>query len=392
MQKNKNKINFLLTLALTAFCLFANNLRLTAQQNDGIRSAGQQFVVKNGVLQEVKPEQLVDSLFEVVADSLPELADAEDQISTDSLATDSLVVEGDLIVDFDTVGAGLTAKELRQLARRDTTVVRYSSIFRDSIPLSRMCWISMGVPGFGQLYNQQYWKIPIAYATLGASITGAVIQNKHYKTYKTQYDAMMLRNASRSELDPVQTQMIKYNTSRQLMFAAVAASYIYFICDGAVNYPGTTSNVKKATTLSTILPGAGQFYNKSYWKVPIVIGGFASLAYVIDFNSRGYNRFKLAYDLLTDGDDSTVDEFGGAYSSDFLSNYKTSYRRNRDLAIIITAGFYILNIIDAYVDAQFKQYDISDDLAMDILPMMTNLYTVQTGSTNMYGMSLNFKF
>ena len=65
------------------------------------------------------------------------------------------------------------------------------------------------------------------------------------------------------------------------------------------------SNVKKATTLACICPGAGQIYNKSYWKVPFVVGGFATLIYCIDWNNRGYQRFKKAYSLRADYDNGT---------------------------------------------------------------------------------------
>lgn len=294
----------------------------------------------------------------------------------------------------DSAGKPMSNREIKRLQRaiEDSTHVRHSAIFRDSIPISRLCLISMGVPGFGQLYNEQYWKIPIAYATLGASIAGAVVQNKHYSGYKKEYDGLIRRNASREELDPVQTKMIKYNTRRQLFFAATAISYIYFIGDAAVNYGGSTSSVKKATTLSTICPGAGQFYNRSYWKVPIVVGGFATMAYIIDFNNRGYKRFKLAYEFATDNDDSTVPEYAGRVSADDFRRLKDSYRRNRDLSIILTGAFYLLNIVDAHVDAQLKDYDVSDDLVFNIEPSMTNFYSMSTGHRNIIGMSLNFKF
>lgn len=321
------------------------------------------------------------------------------QVLVDSLNRKQMIADSIMkatVAAADSAGKPMSEKEIKRLRRKieDSTHIRHSAIFRDSIPISRMCLYSMAVPGFGQLYNEQYWKIPVAYATLGASIAGAVIQNKHYSTYKTQYDRLIRQNAPRAELDPVQTRMIQYNTRRQLLFAAAAVSYIYFIGDGAVNYPGSTSSVKKATTLSTICPGAGQFYNKSYWKVPIVLGGFATMAYIIDFNNRGYQRFKLAYDLITDGDPGTVDEFNGRYDGnpEFVRNYRNMYRRNRDLSIIMTGALYLLNIVDAHVDAQLKDYDISDDLVFNVEPTLTNFYSMRSGYNNLFGMSFNIKF
>jgi hypothetical protein len=184
----------------------------------------------------------------------------------------------------------------------------------------------------------------------------------------------------------------------QQIYASVAiAAYIYFIGDAAVNYStNEVSSVKKATTLSTICPGAGQIYNKSYWRVPIVIGGLASTIYTIDWNNRGYQRFKTAYALSVDYEknpdkypNGAPDEFRGAYSSTFLKNLKDSYRRNRDMCILLTAGVYILQIIDAHVDAHLKDFDISDDLAMNLEPYFGTT-AVMTKPT--LGVNLSVKF
>ena len=118
--------------------------------------------------------------------------------------------------------------------------------------------------------------------------------------------------------------MIRSNTRRQVYLGLTVASYIYFIGDAAVNYStNEVSDVKKATTLACIFPGAGQIYNKSYWKVPFVVGGFAAMIYCIDWNNRGYQRFKKAYRLLSDYEknpdaypDGPTDEFHGRYSAD----------------------------------------------------------------------------
>lgn len=333
------------------------------------------YKVEGGILKEVGVPQQSDTVKKVV-------------IVPDSLAKDTTKVDSLSL---------LSKREQRRLRHEltDSTFTRHSKIFRDSIPISRMCAISMIAPGFSQLYNRQAWKIPVLYGLLGTTIALGIDQNKSYSVYKKQSDYLVAHNASREELDPVQTQMIKYNTRRQLLFGAAIATYIYFIGDGAVNYDGYTTNVKKATTLSTICPGAGQFYNKSFWKVPIVLGGFATMAYIIDFNNRGYKRFQRAYNLQTDGDDSTVDEFNGRYANnpEFLSNLRNSYRRNRDLSIILTGAFYLLNIVDAHVDAHMKNYDISDDLAhVSLEPAMTNFYSMRTSTNNMMGFSLKIRF
>ena len=167
---------------------------------------------------------------------------------------------------------------------------------RDTISLSGVSWISLVAPGFGQIYNKQYWKLPILYGTVGAGLTLFFHENNTYKPLKRQYNALLENGTARTEeLDDVQSRMIRSNTRRQIYLGLTVASYLYFLGDAAVNYRYDASPVKKATTLATIFPGAGQVYNKSYWKLPFVVGGLATTIYTIDWNNRGYKRFKKAY-------------------------------------------------------------------------------------------------
>ena len=269
----------------------------------------------------------------------------------------------------------------------------------DSMGLSRVCWLSLPLPGFGQIYNKQYWKLGVLYPVVGGATTMFALEHKKYKPLKAEYDQYLVDHGylRTPELDALQTKMIRHNTRQQIYAGVAIATYIYFIGDAAYNYStNDVSNIKKATTLSTICPGAGQIYNKSYWRVPIVIGGLASTIYTIDWNNRGYQRFKTAYTLRVDYEknpekypNGSADEFRGAYSSTFLKNLKDSYRRNRDLCILLTAGVYVLNIIDAHVDAHLKDFDISDNLAMDIEPYFGTT-TVNTQPT--FGVNLSVKF
>ena len=269
----------------------------------------------------------------------------------------------------------------------------------DSMSLSKVCWLSLPLPGFGQIYNKQYWKLGVLYPVVGASIGMFVHENKQFKPIKAQYNQYLIDHGymRTPELDEIQTNLIKHNTRQQIYAGIAIASYLYFIGDAAINYTtNEVSRIKKATTLSTIFPGAGQIFNKSYWRVPIVWGGIASTIYTIDWNNRGYQRFKTAYSLKIDYEknpskypNGAPDEFRGAYSSTFLKNLKDSYRRNRDLCIILTAGVYLLNILDAHVDAHLQDYDISDDLSMNIEPYF-DYTTVNTQPV--YGLSMSLKF
>ena len=293
------------------------------------------------------------------------------------------------------------ARELGRLDENGNIIPR-EPWFSDSMSLSKVSITSAVLPGFGQIYNKQYWKLPILYGTLGTSIGLWAYYGSEYRPLKRQYDELLLGGMTRTEeLNRVQSSMISANTKRQIFMLTAAASYIYFLGDAAVKYStNEVSDVKKATTLSIICPGAGQVYNKSYWKVPIVIGGMASMVYVIDWNNRGFKRFKNAYALLTDfeqnpgkyPDGVSKDEFGGRYSSSFLKNLRDSYRRNRDLSILLTAAVYAFQAIDAHVDAHLKDFDVSDNLTVDLQPMVDYQYTQFNGTNPVFGFNLNLTF
>ena len=142
----------------------------------------------------------------------------------------------------------------------------------------------------------------------------------------------------------------------------------------------------KAVWLGTILPGAGQIYNRSYWKLPIVYGAFMGCAYGISWFNGKYTDYKNAYrDIVTDPNYSETDPtktyvailpngysistMGGKASyTTTLQNAQNNYRRYRDLMIVATIAVYALSLIDAYVDAQLFDFDISTDLSMGISP------------------------
>ncbi len=353
-----------------------------------------------------------------------------DSLSVDSLKVDSLIVDslqmdslrreaplGDSLV-LDSLSSktstrrdSLDAKP-RPLALKDNTKLGPDGepkirkpLFSDSMSISKMGWISAALPGYGLIYNKDYWKLPIGYSALGGSIALYLNENKTYKPLKSEFDEMLTQSMFRSdELDDLQAEMIRSNTRRQLYLGAAIGSYVYMLTDAVINYStNDVSDVKKATTLAMVCPGAGQIYNGSYWKLPFVVGGFASVIYTIDWNNRGYTRFKTAYALKsaydTDPDsypNGSPDEFNGKYQASLLQSYRDSYRRNRDLCIIFAVGVYILQIVDAHVDAHLKDFDVSNDLTMDISPLInssSSYLASQSGSSSgVYGFSLNINF
>jgi len=123
-------------------------------------------------------------------------------------------------------------------------------------------------------------------------------------------------------------------------------------------------NPQKAALMSALLPGLGQIYNKRVWKVPIVYAGFGTLAFFIHYNQKGYLLWKQAYIDFPNYDL----EYDFPLTIDQIDRTKNSYKRYRDLSIIGTAGFYLLQIIDATVDAYLFNWDISEDLSLRIEP------------------------
>ncbi len=326
----------------------------------------------------------------------------------------------DLLPAADSLTSGIAdtlrsaADSLRSL-ETDSTLLsrrerRRGKLFSDSMSISKVCWTAAVLPGYGQIYNKQYWKLPILYGTLGTSIALFAHESKVYKPLRREYNAIVANSTSRTpELDALQGRMIRSNTRRQIYLLTAIGSYLYFIGDAAVKYStNDVSDVKKATTLACICPGAGQIYNRSYWKVPFVVGGFAAMAFCIDWNNRGFQRFRTAYHLRVDYDNKlkewqengqqgerpvASDEFNGRYQASFLKNLKDNYRRNRDLCIIITAGLYILQVVDAHVDAHLKDYDISDDLSLNLEPAIACPYIPAAGGNRpVYGLNLVLNF
>ena len=127
---------------------------------------------------------------------------------------------------------------------------------------------------------------------------------------------------------------------------------------------------RKAAILSSTLPGLGQIYNKKYWKVPIIYAGLLTSAYYINDNNIQYKRYKDAYLKRLDNNPDN-DDFVGEYSSGDLLILKDFYRRNREISILCFVGTYIINVLDASVDAHLFDYDISEDISLQITPTST---------------------
>lgn len=151
----------------------------------------------------------------------------------------------------------------------------------------------------------------------------------------------------------------------------------------------------KAAFYSAILPGLGQAYNKKYWKIPIVYGAIGTGIYFYIDNNKSYNRFRDAFKRRLAGftdDEFYFDSQGNRLTTPRLSTERLQdaqqlFRRNKEISLLVTLGFYALNIIDANVDAHLLQYNVDENLSLSPHYKLNEF----DASSNV-GLTLNFKF
>jgi hypothetical protein len=141
---------------------------------------------------------------------------------------------------------------------------------------------------------------------------------------------------------------------------------------------------KRAMWMALVLPGAGQIYNRKYWKLPIIYGGFVGCAYAITWNNQMYHDYSQAYLDIMDDDPNTqsynqflhlgatIDESNIERYKEIFRKRKDKYRRWRDMGVFVMIGVYAFSVIDAYVDASLSEFDISDDLTLRVEPTVLN--------------------
>lgn len=150
------------------------------------------------------------------------------------------------------------------------------------------------------------------------------------------------------------------------------------------NWATWRPNAKRAMWLAIVLPGAGQIYNRKYWKIPIVYGGFVGCAYAMRWNNQMFRDYSQAYMDIMDDDPNTqsynqflhlgakIDESNITRYQTLFKKRKDKFRRWRDLSFFCLVGVYAISIIDAYVDASLSEFDISKDLSLRVEPTIIN--------------------
>ena len=144
-----------------------------------------------------------------------------------------------------------------------------------------------------------------------------------------------------------------------------------------------TPDPNKATWAGIVFPGGGQIYNHKYWKLPIVYGGFLGCAYALNWNNQMYSDYSQAYLDIMDDDPGTASyedflpprynvEANKDYLKRVFKNRKDNYRRQRDMSIFCFIGVYLISVVDAYVDAELSNFDITEDLTVQVRPSIVD--------------------
>ena len=247
------------------------------------------------------------------------------------------------------------------------------------------------------------YKFVLAIALLAMFATKAIAQRPH-----TMTDGTTQRAISNDTLDirPAMAAM----PDRELMDSTYRDITAAIAVPDSMQ-PGTTAKRREirirkpdpstATWIALAIPGGGQIYNRKFWKLPIVYGGFVGCMYAYNWNGQMYKDYRQAYLDIMDSDpntDSFKDFFRPGYDfeankeylKDVFKKRKDRYRRWRDLSIFSFIGVYALSVIDAYVDAQLSNFDISEDINMSIEPQIID--SRQMFGKDYYGFNCNIRF
>ena len=219
---------------------------------------------------------------------------------------------------------------------------------------------SVVMPGISQIYNRDYWKLPVIYGGIGvcAGLGGHYLHQ--YNLSKKAYDAAYAQ-------DPNTTLTVNTQAKATGTILLVGAGLIYWgsLMDGVVNYKKDIQpHPGRATLYSVLLPGLGQAYNGEYWKIPIYWGCIAGSIHFLCTNNTNYQRFKRIHNEATNPDV----EYTGPIPAETAVWYRDVYRRYRDYSIVATVAFYLLQIIDANVFAYMHDFEVSDAISMRLEP------------------------
>lgn len=297
---------------------------------------------------------------------------------------------GDTTAVSDSTDKLFSFKELfRGLAHKDT--IKIGTMFAGAVIL----------PGSAQIYNKDYWKLPIIYGGIGAFAgTGGYYLHK-YNLSKKQLDAFnadKLAYEDRYGIDyPFTAPELDMRSKNMGTWLMVGAGLVYWgsLMDGVVCFQSNRNPLPgRATLYSALLPGLGQIYNGELFKVPIYWGGLMVSVHLLCNNNRNYVRFKRIHN------EASSPGYTGSISAETAKWYRDVYRRYRDYSIVATALVYLLQVIDANVFAYMHDFEVSDDIALKVEPAVIspdNAWAINTNTSapigqNAFGVRIGFRF
>ena len=257
------------------------------------------------------------------------------------------------------------------------------------------------LPGTAQIYNRQYWKLPVVYGGIGALAgTGGYYLHQYNRTKKT-YDKYLELKAgyetSTGNPYPYDAPTLDLKAKRTGTWLLAGAGLVYWssLLDGVVNYhPDEHPHPGRATMYSALLPGLGQIYNGELFKAPIYWSCLLGSVHFLTTNNINYKRFKRIHnEVSTNGNIPGVQ-----ISAETAKWYRDVYRRYRDYSIVATALVYVLQVMDANVFAYMHDFEVTDDISMSVEPAViapNNAYAINTtpdGAGNSFGLRVGFTF
>ena len=246
---------------------------------------------------------------------------------------------------------------------------------------------SAGFIGGQQIYHKQYWKLPVIYGGLGATLGGGFYYRNQYKTSLRAYEEAFAAN-------PETTLTVDEKAHRlsNYLFAGSALIYWGTMMDGVITFPtDNPHHAGKATMYSVLFPGLGQAYNGEYWKIPIYWGVLIGAVHYLDVNHTNYKRFKRIHNEATDPESG----YSASISASTALYYRDVYRRYRDYSILAVAAAYLLQVVDANVFSYMQDFEVSDDISMQIRPAVLapdTQYAFSGGGSTAFGVSFGLRF
>lgn len=221
-----------------------------------------------------------------------------------------------------------------------------------------------------QIYNKDYWKLPLVYGSIaGTAGAGLYFKDRYEKTSEQ-----------------------KWKTASTLCFAGAGLAYWGALMDGVLSYePAPYPLPGKATLFSVLVPGLGQAYNGEFWKIPIYWGGMIGAAHFWKLNEVNYQRFRRIYREAT----STQTPYTGPIGAETAKYYRDVYLRYRDYSIVTLLGVYLLQVIDANVFSYMYDFEVGDDITMKLSPTVIspdNQYAFSSSAGGCVGMRFGITF